>query len=201
MKPAGSEVEWSRVVLRPRDLWNVAGALTLLRLPLTLIFPFVASDPTMALVVFVLAELSDVVDGAVARRTGTVSETGAFVDGWLDKIFHVQAGWSLWLAGHIPAWWLLLWFARELLQVWTVPWYVRRYLRGEAPPVTSVALGKANTVALAVAFLATLLLGASSPAGGPRPGGGGRRGGWGGGGGGGAGPCIYGGCGDRLRRG
>lgn len=145
-----------RMVLKPRELFNLAGVLTMLRLPLTLLYPFIAHDPFWALWVYVLAIGSDVLDGLVARLTGTTSEMGAFADGWLDKIFHVQAAWSLALVDVIPGWWMLLWFARELVMVTTVPWYIHRYIHGECPPVHSGHMGKATSVSVAVAFLGVL---------------------------------------------
>ncbi|MEL6346108.1 MAG: CDP-alcohol phosphatidyltransferase family protein, partial [Myxococcota bacterium] len=142
--------------LRVSDLMNLSGALTVLRLPLALVFPVVATDPVWSLGVYLLAILSDALDGVVARWQGTVSETGAFADGWLDKIFHVQAAWSFAVFEVVPVWWMVLWFSRELIQIVTVPWYVRRYLRGERPPVQSVPLGKATSILLAVAFVLTM---------------------------------------------
>lgn len=145
------------IALRLSDLANLSGALTLLRLPLAIGFPFVATEPMWALVVYAVAVISDALDGVVARWMGTVSETGAFADGWLDKIFHVQAAWSLAVFEVIPAWWMVLWFSREVVQVVSVPWYVRRYLRGERPPVQSIPLGKVTSILLAGAFVATLV--------------------------------------------
>ena len=147
----------ARMVLKLRDLLNVAGALTLTRLPLALLYPFIAHDPALALGVYVLALVTDALDGAVARWTGTTSEMGTFADGWLDKIFHVQASWSLAIVDVIPAWWMLLWFSRELVLMTTVPWYIHRYVRGERPPVHSGVVGKGASIAVGVAFLASLL--------------------------------------------
>ena len=82
-------------ILHPSQLWNLAGAITLLRLPLALVFPFVAADPPWAIAVLLLAAFTDILDGWVARIQGTVSHVGGFADGWIDKIFNINAGWSL----------------------------------------------------------------------------------------------------------
>lgn len=144
------------MILHPRELLNLAGVLTMTRLPLALWFPFVAHDRMMALGVYGAALLTDALDGVVARATGTVSETGAFMDGWMDKIFHVQAAWAMALAGVIPGWWMLLWFARELVLVLTVPWYIHRYVSGETPPVHANPAGKVTSVVLGGVFIAAL---------------------------------------------
>ena len=40
----------------------------------------------------------------------------AVVDGWVDKVLHINAAWSMSLHGYIPGWWMWLWFSRELIQ-------------------------------------------------------------------------------------
>ena len=146
-----------RLVLRPGELLNLAGALTLVRLPLAVLFPFVAHDTVMALLVYAAAVLSDALDGPVARYTRTTSQAGAFSDGWLDKIFHIQAAWSLVNVDLIPGWWMWLWFSRELVQGALVPWYVHRYMRGFTPPNQPLRIGRLTAIALAGAFIASIL--------------------------------------------
>jgi len=70
----------------------MAYALTLFRL--FLIFPFVflmtrenASSAVLAGIVFVVAIISDIVDGPVARRLGTASVTGRAADHTADFLF------------------------------------------------------------------------------------------------------------------
>src|SRR5262245_51591078 len=89
-----------------RDIWNPAGALTLSRLAIAAGMPFLLPTP-WALPAYLLAIATDVVDGMVARRMGTASASGAALDGWIDKILHVNLGWSLAVADRIPDWWML----------------------------------------------------------------------------------------------
>ena len=131
--------------------------MTLVRLPLAVLFPFVAYDTPLALLVYLAAILSDALDGPIARRTGTASQTGAFADGWLDKIFHIQAAWSLAIVDLIPFWWLWLWFSREVLQGALVPWYVHRYMKGAIPPNQPSRIGRITAIALAGAFILSIL--------------------------------------------
>ena len=37
------------------------------------------------------------------------------MDGWVDKILHINGAWSMTLHGYMPAWWMWLWFSRELI--------------------------------------------------------------------------------------
>ena len=140
-----------------RDVCNLAGLVTLFRLPLTLSFPFVAPYPRQALLVYVLAIVSDILDGVIARRTNTTSHTGAFIDGWMDKIFHVNGAWSLVLFDYMPAWWMLCWFSRELVQIPMFYWMTGPYWRGEIRPHHAHLMGKITTWSIAVAFIACLL--------------------------------------------
>jgi phosphatidylglycerophosphate synthase len=151
------DAQQTRLVLRPSELFNLAGALTLVRLPLAVLFPLIAHDTLTALMVYLAAVVSDALDGPVARHTGTVSQIGAFADGWLDKIFHIQAAWALYNVELIPAWWMWLWFSREVVQGALVPWYVRRYMKGAIPPNKPLAVGRVTAVALAGAFVLSIL--------------------------------------------
>ena len=151
--------------LNLRDLVNPAGALTIARLPLAALFPFVADQPMAALGVYAAAMFTDVVDGEVARRTGTASQTGALLDGFLDKVFHVNAAWAMVLADVIPGWWMLCWFSRELLQLTMVPWLWTPFFLGRVQPHRASRAGKALAMTLAVTFAAALAAPLWSPAG------------------------------------
>lgn len=140
-----------------RDLVNPAGALTLARLPLALVFAVWADRPAVALGLYAAAVVSDLLDGPVARATGTTSQVGSLLDGFLDKVFHVNAAWALVLADIIPAWWMLCWFSRELVQLPMVPWLWSPFWHGRVQAHHADRAGKALSVALAVAFFAVLL--------------------------------------------
>jgi cardiolipin synthase len=139
-----------------RNLWNLSGILTLLRLPLALVFPFVAADPLWATVVLLLAAGSDAFDGVVARWMGTQSHMGGFTDGWVDKIFNINAGWSLVVFDWMPWWASCLLFTREWVQIPMVPYYVARYMRGDAPSNEPLWSGKLCSVLLVVSMISAL---------------------------------------------
>ena len=105
-----------RGVLRWHDLANPAGALTGLRLCIAIAFPFLVQEPRLALCAYFVAIATDILDGTVARKTHSTSHTGAVVDGWVDKVLHINGAWSMTLHGYMPAWWMLLWFSREIIQ-------------------------------------------------------------------------------------
>lgn len=79
---------------RPR--FRAPDLLTLARLPLAV--AFVVSGPAWRLAILALASLSDVVDGAWARRIGG-SRAGVWLDPVVDKLFMVAAFWVVWRSG------------------------------------------------------------------------------------------------------
>ena len=70
--------------------------------------PFVQSAPAVFWTLYLLCGLSDVLDGAVARSTGTVSRLGEMLDTIADIIFV-----AVWIVLFIPAidvgQWLWIW--------------------------------------------------------------------------------------------
>jgi CDP-diacylglycerol--glycerol-3-phosphate 3-phosphatidyltransferase len=97
---------------------NTANKLTLLRvimIPLFLValylqFPF---HMLVALGLFILASVTDLVDGYVARHYNQITDFGKFMDPLADKLLVTSA--MLWFVevGQMPAWALLIVIARE----------------------------------------------------------------------------------------
>ena len=140
-----------------RDLLSLPGLLTLSRLPLAVVIPLLVYQRNLALGLYVLALVTDVADGMVARRMGASSHTGSVVDGWMDKILHVNVAWALALAGVVPGWWLLLWFSREIIQLPMVPYLAGPFWRGEVHAHHASRVGKATSVVLAMAVVCSFL--------------------------------------------
>lgn len=146
-----------RAELRWRDLFNLAGALTAARLPLAVLFGWALPDRRAALAVFVIAGVTDGLDGLVARKTGKASHTGSMLDGFLDKVFLVNAGWGLAAHDIVPAWWLLAWFVREIVQVAMVPFLWTPFRQGRVFSHHATRTGKAATWAIGLSIFAVLL--------------------------------------------
>lgn len=142
--------------MRFRDLYTAASAITVARLGLAIAAPWWAPT-SWAVWVYLLALATDVLDGEVARRTGTCTRAGAAFDGWVDKILHVNLGWSLAVADRIPDVWMLAWCAREILQAPMVFLLVHRFRTAEAPPPRTSVWGRLTAVALAVAVVSVLV--------------------------------------------
>jgi CDP-diacylglycerol---glycerol-3-phosphate 3-phosphatidyltransferase len=88
---------------------NWANRLTLSRLALTIVFVIALSSPwryahTAALVTFLIAGMTDLFDGEIARRYHTITNFGRLMDPLVDKIMIAAAFISLVPVRAIPAW-------------------------------------------------------------------------------------------------
>ncbi|MFZ5478642.1 MAG: CDP-alcohol phosphatidyltransferase family protein [Myxococcota bacterium] len=142
--------------MRLSDLWTLASAISGVRLVIACVLPFLVDGP-WALPAYLLALATDVADGWVARRTGTGSDAGAALDGWLDKILHVNLAWALAVRDRVPDWFLLCWFAREILQLAMFPFLMHRFRVGTGPRPRTSEWGRATAIVLAVAMVAALV--------------------------------------------
>ena len=101
---------------------TLANKLTLLRLALVPMFLAIMEfghfyARVLALVVFVGASLTDLYDGRLARRTGTITRIGTYLDPLADKLLIAAALISFleWRELHLPAWMVVMIIAREFL--------------------------------------------------------------------------------------
>lgn len=97
---------------------NLPNKLTLLRIILIPVFMLVLylgfpGANYAALVIFILASLTDMLDGKIARKYNLVTDFGKFADPLADKMLVTAA--MLWFVeiGQMPAWALLIVICRE----------------------------------------------------------------------------------------
>jgi cardiolipin synthase (CMP-forming) len=141
----------ARAFLRPPML------MSLLRVPLALLFPFVVHRPFWGLWVLAMAALSDVLDGYLARHLGQSTPEGAVIDGLVDKFFALVIALSLWSAGLLAFWQLFLLGLRDWLRFYVI---ARAYAKDVvAPPDALKAnqLGKWTTILQFLAFSVALM--------------------------------------------
>ena len=98
---------------------GLANGVTVLRILLIPVFIalLVYQKPGSALVVFALAALTDLLDGYVARRRGSQSRLGAFLDPTADKLLLTASFATLTYLRVLPAWIMIVVISRDVILV------------------------------------------------------------------------------------
>ncbi len=138
-------------------LYYLPNAITLFRIALVPVFilQLVARDYATALIVFIVAGISDSLDGFIAKRYNLVTRLGAILDPLADKTLLVSAYIMLALLGHVPLWLVLAVGFRDLMIVAGYVVYNSLVASVQMPPTY---LSKFNTflqIALVVVILVT----------------------------------------------
>lgn len=105
-----------------------------------------------ATVVFVLAGISDGIDGFVAKRFGATSELGAYLDPVADKALLVSVFVTLGLKGLLPPWLIVAVVSRDLFIIGGL---LLAYVLSNPMAVRPLLVSKANTLAqiMLIAFV------------------------------------------------
>lgn len=138
----------------PRHL-NIPNLITLGRVILVpVVFWLLVSGQTqLAFFAFVLAGVSDAVDGFIAKRFGLSTELGAYLDPLADKLLIVSIFVALGVMGTLPSWLVIAVVSRDILIVLGVmlSWVLDQPVR-----IRPLIVSKANTLAQLV-LAATVL--------------------------------------------
>ena len=125
-----------RILLVPVIVWAIA-----------------SSQMEIAFAIFVIAGVSDAIDGFLAKRFNMASELGALLDPLADKALLVSIYVSLGIWGAVPRWLVILVVSRDIMIVSAV---IVSWLFGKPIPMKPLMVSKLNTVAQ-VAFAALVL--------------------------------------------
>lgn len=139
---------------------NLANQLTLVRIvlvPFLVLFLYLDNFWTriIALIIFIIAAVTDIYDGMVARQQKTVTTLGIFLDPIADKLIISAA--LITFVGlkelHVPAWMVILIISRE---------YIITGLRSIAAAknviIPAMKSGKFKTTSQIVAIIVTMLI-------------------------------------------
>jgi cardiolipin synthase len=134
---------------------NIPNIITLGRI---LAVPFIvwaiaSNQMEIAFAIFIIAGVSDAVDGFLAKRFNMSSELGALLDPVADKALLVSIYMALGIWGAIPRWIVILVVSRDIMIIGAV---IVSWLYGKPIPMKPLMVSKLNTVAQ-VAFAALVL--------------------------------------------
>ena len=105
----------------------------------------IASDQmTVAFILFLVAGISDGVDGFSAKRFGMATEVGAYLDPLADKVLIVSIYVSLGVVEAIPRWLVILVVSRDLLIVGGI---MLSWVLGNPVTIKPATVSRLNTVA------------------------------------------------------
>lgn len=136
---------------------NLANKITMIRVLLVPLFVIVLFSNMqystyIAAFIFIVASLTDTLDGYIARSRNLVTNFGKFVDPLADKVLVSAAFISLIEIGKVPAWVVILIITREF----TITGF-RILAASEGVTIAASSLGKIKTITQLVAIIALLV--------------------------------------------
>ncbi|MBQ2752088.1 MAG: CDP-diacylglycerol--glycerol-3-phosphate 3-phosphatidyltransferase [Oscillospiraceae bacterium] len=137
---------------------NLPNKLTMLRIilvPFFVLFMSIGATATnlfIALVIFVVASLTDMLDGKIARKYGLVTNFGKLMDPLADKVLVMSAMLCFVSAGLAPAWIVIVILTREFLVT-----SLRLIAAGEGTVIAADKWGKIKTVTQMLWIIWTIL--------------------------------------------
>ncbi len=137
-----------------RDIRTIPNLITLSRIVLMLIATalYFGGRQGVAIVLAVLAGVTDYLDGAIARATGQVTRLGEILDQFCDLCYESLALTVAIQAGFFPPYFILLYLFREF---WVLS--IRRSMAHAGKNIPSSLLGKLKTNFVMWGFLPTFL--------------------------------------------
>lgn len=96
---------------------QIPNIITCIRLCLIPVFCYFLwnNNDLVAGIVFIIAALSDVVDGYLARKLNAISNFGKLADPFADKIMQISAIILLFLLGRLKVWIMIVLFAKDFI--------------------------------------------------------------------------------------
>jgi cardiolipin synthase len=125
-----------RILLVPIIVWAIA-----------------SSQMEIAFAIFIIAGVSDAVDGFLAKRFNMASDLGALLDPLADKALLVSIYVALGIWGAVPRWIVILVVSRDIMIVSAV---IVSWIFGKPIPMKPLMVSKLNTAAQ-VTFAALVL--------------------------------------------
>ncbi len=137
---------------------NLANKITLFRVALIPVFMVLFMTPNTAcrvgaLAVFVIASLSDALDGYIARNYNQITNFGKFVDPLADKMLTTSAFLIMLWFGRMSPYALMIVLAREFMVAG-----IRQIAAADGKVIAASMWGKLKTVSQMVAIIASIIM-------------------------------------------
>src|SRR5215510_3911141 len=134
---------------------NLPNLITIARILLVpvIVWAIGSGEMLFAFILFLVAGISDAVDGFLAKRFGMASEFGSYLDPLADKALIMSIYVTLGIVEALPRWLVILVVSRDIMILAAV---ILSWLVDRPVAVKPLAVSKANTAAQII--LATLVL-------------------------------------------
>ncbi len=140
-----------------KGFWNVPNMLSLFRLLLVpalvvTYFCVPGTNHIIALIIFIVASVTDVLDGIIARATNQITPIGTVLDPFADKLLKMSTLLCLCIDGVLPIWLSVLLIVIDLAMIIT-----GLCLLKEKITIPSNFIGKLGTVVMSVGLVLCFL--------------------------------------------
>jgi cardiolipin synthase len=125
------------------NLPNLITTARILAIPL-MVWAIAADQLMFAFVLFLLAGVTDAIDGFLAKHFGMASELGAYLDPLADKALIVSIYVTLGITEAVPRWIVILVVSRDIMIVAAI---MLSWVVGKPIAIRPVMVSKLNTVA------------------------------------------------------
>jgi cardiolipin synthase len=132
---------------------NLLSLIRLFLLPVFFVLLVQYENNVLAFIVLLVASLTDLVDGSIARATHTVSKLGQLLDPFVDRVFIIVGIIAIFVSGRVPLWILLLLLGRDAVMLVLTVYQKRRFNRD----FEVIFLGKVTTALVMAGFCSLVL--------------------------------------------
>ena len=140
-----------------KGFWNIPNLLSLFRLllvPALVLTYFLVpgTNHIIALVIFVVASVTDIFDGIIARATNQVTPIGTVLDPFADKLLKISTLICFGVDGVVPLWLVILLITIDFAMIITGLFLLKRQIT-----IPSNIVGKLGTFVMSIGLLMCFL--------------------------------------------
>ncbi|MGM0379361.1 MAG: CDP-diacylglycerol--glycerol-3-phosphate 3-phosphatidyltransferase [Bacillota bacterium] len=136
------------------NLPNKISVFRLFLVPIYL-FVFIKYNINYAIIIFLIAGISDFLDGYIARKYNLITSFGKVIDPLADKLMLISVLASLVYAGYIP---IIIFFIIFIKEIFLIFSGILLYFKKEKVVIASNTYGKLSTIFFYLAIFAILVI-------------------------------------------